>query len=85
MTFNGKVEMWAGEQRRNGEVTMRKFLKTLWADESGAAAAEYALLLALIAVGIATAAGLLGGVIQESIEDACTEIATAESITGSCT
>jgi pilus assembly protein Flp/PilA len=53
---------------------MRNFLMGLWKDESGAAAAEYALILALIAVGIGIAAGLLGDVVDESIRLACNEI-----------
>ena len=53
---------------------MRNFLMGLWKDESGAAAAEYALILALIAVGIGVAAGLLGDVVDESIRLACNEI-----------
>lgn len=53
---------------------MRNFLKTLWTDESGASAAEYALLLALIAVGIGIAAAGLGTVIEGALNDACTEI-----------
>ena len=39
---------------------MIKFLKTLRRDELGAAAAEYALILAVVGGGIAVAAGLLG-------------------------
>ena len=61
---------------------MRNFLKGLWQDESGASAAEYALLLALIAVGIGTAAGLLGDVIETSIENACLEIDSTASCDG---
>jgi len=53
---------------------MRNFLKGLWQDESGASAAEYALLLALIAVGIGTAAAGLGTVIEGAIDSACDEI-----------
>ena len=39
---------------------MIKFLKSFRHDEIGAAAAEYALILAVVGGGIATAAGLLG-------------------------
>lgn len=53
---------------------MRNFLTSLWQDESGAAAAEYALILAVIAVGIAVGAGLLGGQIDTSIRAACAEL-----------
>ncbi|WP_193370756.1 Flp family type IVb pilin [Pelagibius marinus] len=49
---------------------MRNFLKALWADESGAAGAEYALILAIVAIGIAVAAGNLGTAISGSMQDA---------------
>jgi pilus assembly protein Flp/PilA len=61
---------------------MRNFLMGLWKDESGASAAEYALLLALIAVGIGIAAGELGTVIGDAIEDACAEIDSAADCNG---
>jgi pilus assembly protein Flp/PilA len=41
-----------------------------WRDEAGAAAAEYALLLAIIAAGIAVAAGTLGSAISNAMENA---------------
>ena len=50
---------------------MRNFLKALWQDESGASAAEYALLLAVVAGVIAAGAGLLGGAINTEIREAC--------------
>ena len=53
---------------------MRNFLTSLWKDESGAAAAEYALILAVIAVGIAAGAGLLGTAIDTEIRNACGEV-----------
>lgn len=49
---------------------MRKpytLLSRFWKDESGAAAAEYALLLAVIAAGLAVAAGLLGTAISDAM------------------
>ena len=49
---------------------MRNFLKDLWRDESGAAAAEYALILAIIAIGIALAASNLGTAVSGSIQAA---------------
>jgi pilus assembly protein Flp/PilA len=52
------------------EKTMRNFLKGLWQDESGAAAAEYALILAIIAIGIALAASNLGVAVSGAIQDA---------------
>ena len=52
---------------------MRKtgqFLTRFWGDENGAAAAEYALLLAIIAAGLAVAAGTLGSSISEAMDEA---------------
>ena len=49
-----------------------KFLGRFWREESGAAAAEYALLLAIIAAGLAVAAGTLGSEISEAMEEAAT-------------
>ena len=52
---------------------MRKtgqFLAHFWGDESGAAAAEYALLLAIIAAGLAVAAGTLGTAISNAMDNA---------------
>jgi pilus assembly protein Flp/PilA len=54
----------------NGEIVMLKFVKTFVSDESGASAAEYALILAIIGTGIAGAAFLLGGAIETSIINA---------------
>ena len=42
----------------------RELLSRFWNDEEGAAAAEYALLLAIIAAGLAIAAGTLGSAIS---------------------
>jgi pilus assembly protein Flp/PilA len=53
---------------------MRKFFIDMWTDESGAAAAEYALILSVVAVGIALGAGLLGGAIDGAIRTACGEV-----------
>ena len=47
----------------------RVFLARFWGDESAAAAAEYALLLALIAAGLAVSAGVLGTAISDALED----------------
>ena len=52
---------------------MRKtgqFLAHFWGDEDGAAAAEYALLLAIIAAGLAVAAGTLGSAISGAMDNA---------------
>jgi pilus assembly protein Flp/PilA len=45
---------------------MRGFLAFL-KDESGASAAEYALILAIVGAGIAVAAGQLGGAISSAL------------------
>ena len=57
---------------------MTKFVKAFLADNSGAAAAEYALILAIIGAGIAVAAGTLGGAISKVMEDASADIKYGE-------
>ena len=47
-----------------------QFLTRFWGDEDGAAAAEYALLLAIIAAGLAVAAGTLGSAISTAMDNA---------------
>lgn len=49
---------------------MKTFLKSFVADESGASAAEYALILAIVGVGIAGAAILLGGAVDNAMDRA---------------
>jgi len=51
---------------------MVKFVKSFVMDESGASAAEYALILAIVGVGIAVAAGALGTSIKDSMNKAAT-------------
>ena len=46
-----------------------KFLQCFSRDERGAAAAEYALLLAIIAAGMAIAAGTLGSAISNAMDN----------------
>ncbi|ANI78850.1 MULTISPECIES: Flp family type IVb pilin [Sphingobium] len=46
------------------------FFKTLWRDQSGASAAEYALILAIVGTGIALAAWNLGTAIKNSMGSA---------------
>ncbi len=53
-----------------------KFLTKLWNDESGISSVEYALLLAFIAAGIITAAGLLGEAVENEMEDSACLIET---------
>ncbi|AMK22808.1 MULTISPECIES: Flp family type IVb pilin [Sphingobium] len=52
------------------------FVKSLWADQSGASAAEYALILAIVGTGIALAAWNLGGAIKNSMNTATNCIKT---------
>jgi pilus assembly protein Flp/PilA len=49
---------------------MTKFFVEMLRDESGASAAEYALILAIVTTGIAGAAVLLGDAINTAITDA---------------
>jgi pilus assembly protein Flp/PilA len=53
---------------------MVKFLKSFVTDESGASAAEYALILAIVGAGIAGAALLLGDAITGAMETAANTI-----------
>ena len=55
---------------------MRKFVTSFLRDDSGASAAEYALILAIIGAGIAVAAIALGGAISGALDDAKTCIST---------
>ena len=55
---------------------MTNFLKNFARNENGAAAAEYALILAIVGTGIAAAALGLGGAIAAAIGDATTCIGT---------
>ncbi|TCJ39488.1 Flp family type IVb pilin [Parafrankia sp. BMG5.11] len=57
---------------------MTKFLNSFIRDESGAAAAEYALILAVVGAGIAVAAIALGTAITGAITNATTEIAKGQ-------
>jgi pilus assembly protein Flp/PilA len=55
---------------------MKTILK-LWKDDSGASAAEYALILAIVGTAIAAAAITLGGTIANAMNDAATCISTS--------
>ena len=61
---------------------MTNLIKNFLNDEAGASAAEYALILAVIGVGIATAAIALSDNIQTAIERAQTEVARANTAAG---
>ena len=53
---------------------MKNFLKAFIADETGASAAEYALIIAVVGVGIGAAALALGTNIEAAIGDAANEV-----------
>jgi pilus assembly protein Flp/PilA len=57
-------------------MTMHKFVTSFLRDASGASAAEYALILAIVGSGIAVAALALGGAIGGALNDAKTCIST---------
>ena len=59
---------------------MATFIRML-KDESGASAAEYALILAIVGAGIAAAAVILGNAITKSLTSAATCIDTATTCT----
>jgi pilus assembly protein Flp/PilA len=49
-------------------------IKNLWNDESGASAAEYALILAIVGTGIAAAALNLGNAIGNTMNNAANKV-----------
>jgi len=51
-------------------------IKSFWTDRSGAAAAEYALILAIVGSAIAVAAVALGTAVGGAIQDAATCVTT---------
>lgn len=59
-----------------GVKSMTNFLNAFMRDESGAAAAEYALILAIVGAGIAGAAYYLGGQVSKAIQGAGNMICT---------
>lgn len=59
---------------------MKTFLRNFWSDESGASAAEYALILAIVGTGIAGAAILLGGAIGDAISEAAGYVADPNTV-----
>ena len=65
---------------------MKNFLKNFVRDESGASAAEYALILAIVGTGIAGAAYLLGQNIETAISNAagCIPITAGEEPADGC-
>ena len=59
-------------------------LKRMLLDQSGAAAAEYALILAIVGSAIALAAVNLGGAISHSMNNATAKINSPPACTGTC-
>jgi len=55
---------------------MGNLIKSFLRDESGAAAAEYALILAVVVVGIALAATNLGTAVSNAIQGAADKVTT---------
>lgn len=62
---------------------MKTFLNML-RDDAGASAAEYALILAVVGIGIVVAAIALGGAIGNSMQCAADTINDGSSATGTC-
>lgn len=79
----GFVESLTGRVRQFGVTVMTKMLASFFEDESGAAAAEYALILAIVGAGIASAAFYLGGKISTALHDTGDKVATCSSGQGS--
>ena len=58
----------------NGVFDMKTFLKNFVAEEAGASAAEYALIIAVVGVGIGAAALVLGANVKEAIDNAADDV-----------
>lgn len=58
---------------------MNKFFTSFLRDESGASAAEYALIIAIVGVGIGAAALALGANVEQAIGNAATEVYTCNT------
>ena len=65
---------------------MTKLIKSLWTDDSGASAAEYALILAIVGSAIALAAIGLGNAISNKMKSAANCVgANASTYNTACT
>lgn len=64
--------------------TFAHMLSLRVADERGATAVEYGLMVALIAVVIIAAVAALGGVLNESFTETCSSIAANTTGTATC-
>ena len=69
----------------SGVFTMKTFLKTFLNDESGASAAEYALILAIVGVAIGAAAVLLGNNVKLAINNAAGDVFDCSNPTNAAT
>lgn len=63
-------------------MTMKTFIKNFLRDESGASAAEYALIIAIVGVGLGAAALSLGANVQDAIGDASDDVYACNEGTG---
>ncbi len=64
---------------------MARLFHRMWKDESGISSVEYALLLALIAAGIAVAASALGDAVETEINQAANCVsATSGTVATAC-
>lgn len=61
---------------------MKTFIKNFIADESGASAAEYALIIAVVGVGIGAAALVLGANVESAVGNAANEVDNCNNATG---
>ncbi|GGD49870.1 hypothetical protein GCM10010989_25210 [Croceicoccus pelagius] len=66
-----------------GNVIMKTFIKNFVADEAGASAAEYALIIAVVGVGIGAAALVLGANVKEAVDGASADIYNCNNTTAS--
>ena len=58
------------------------FIQNFIRDEDGASAAEYALIIAIVGVGIGAAALILGANVQEAVGNAANDVYTCNTATG---
>lgn len=60
---------------------MKTFLKNFVADEAGASAAEYALIIAVVGVGIGAAALVLGANVKSAVDNAAIDVYACSNTT----
>ena len=61
---------------------MKTFINAFFADESGASAAEYALILAIVGVAIGAAALILGANVSQAISGAANDVYSCNNKVG---